>query len=258
MTDFPAGETPSTSSPPRIGVSFQPIPAVDIRGGRCVRLVQGDFARETAYGDDPADMARHWQAQGAQRLHVVDLDGARDGVRGNAGAISKLLGAVEIPVQVGGGIRSLDTARILLEQGADRVVVGTAAAERPEALIAWIGELGAERLVVGVDARNARVATHGWRNVTDLDVESFCRVLAKAGVLRVLYTDVGRDGMLNGPDLEGTRAVARILGVLASGGVSSVAHLRALAEAGAEGAIIGTALYAGRLTLADALAVAAC
>jgi phosphoribosylformimino-5-aminoimidazole carboxamide ribotide isomerase len=233
---------------------FQPIPAVDIRAGRCVQLVQGDFARETAYGDDPAEMARHWQAEGAQRLHVVDLDGARDGVRGNAGVIAKLLESVDIPVQVGGGVRSLDTARTLLEQGADRVVVGTLAAEQPEVLAEWIDALGADRLIVGVDARNARVATQGWRNVTDLDVTGFCQVLVRAGVTRVLYTDVGRDGMLGGPDLDGTRAVAKIVSVLASGGVSSVAHLQALKDAGAEGAIIGTALYAGRLKLADVLA----
>jgi phosphoribosylformimino-5-aminoimidazole carboxamide ribotide isomerase len=237
---------------------FQPIPAVDIRGGRCVQLVQGDFARETAYGDDPAEMARHWQAQGASRLHVVDLDGARDGVRANAAAISKLIDSVEIPVQVGGGVRSLETARVLLDQGADRVVVGTAAAERPEALAEWIEALGAERLIVGVDARNGRVATHGWKNETDLTVEGFCQALATLGVRLVLYTDVGRDGMLRGPDVSGTRAVAKIVDVLASGGVSSVEHLRALAEAGALGAIIGTALYEGRLKLSDALATSAC
>lgn len=223
-----------------------------------MQLVQGDFARETAYGDDPAEMARHWQAQGAQRLHVVDLDGARDGARGNAAVITRLLAAVEIPVQVGGGIRSLEAARAVLDQGADRVVVGTAAAEQPEALAEWLEALGAERLIVGVDARHARVATHGWQNVTDLDVEEFCQVLSRAGVRRVLYTDVGRDGMLGGPDISGTRAVAKILSVLASGGVSSADHLRALAEAGAEGAIIGTALYEGRLTFSDALAAAAC
>jgi phosphoribosylformimino-5-aminoimidazole carboxamide ribotide isomerase len=236
---------------------FQPIPAVDIRGGRCVQLVQGDFGRETAYGDDPAEMARHWQALGAQRLHVVDLDGARDGVRGNAAAIADLLAAVDIPVQVGGGIRSLDTARLLLEQGADRVVVGTAAAEQPRALGQWLQALGAERLIVGVDARGGHVATHGWQNQTNLDVVTFCHLLAEVGVVRVLYTDVGRDGMLGGPDVEGTRAVAGVLAVLGSGGVSSVDHLRRLAEAGAEGAIIGTALYEGRLSLPEAL-VAAC
>src|SRR5579859_4113298 len=128
-------------------MTFQPIPAVDVRGGRCVQLVQGDFARETAYGDDPAEMALHWQAQGAQRLHVVDLEGARDGIRANAAAIARLLESVDIPVQVGGGVRSLDVASELLGQGADRVVVGTAAAERPEMLSEWIAALGAERLI---------------------------------------------------------------------------------------------------------------
>jgi len=165
---------------------------------------------------------------------------------------------IQPQTQVGGGIRSLETARVLLEQGADRVVVGTAAAEAPDALAEWIAALGAERLIVGVDARNARVATHGWQQLTDLDVPAFCKVLAMLGVRRVLYTDVGRDGMLGGPDVEGTRAVARILSVLASGGVSSADQLRALADAGAEGAIIGTALYAGRLSLSDAMAVSAC
>jgi phosphoribosylformimino-5-aminoimidazole carboxamide ribotide isomerase len=202
-------------------------------------------------------MARHWQAEGAQRLHVVDLEGARDGTRTNAEAIRRVLQSVAIPVQVGGGIRSLDTAQALLDEGAARVVIGTAAAETPEVLSEWVGALGAERLIVGVDARNGRVATRGWQHETDLDVLSFCQVLADAGVRRVLYTDVRRDGMLSGPDVDGTRAVAQVMRVLASGGVSSVAHLRALAQAGAEGAIIGTALYEGRLTLGDAL-VAAC
>jgi phosphoribosylformimino-5-aminoimidazole carboxamide ribotide isomerase len=235
---------------------FTPIPAVDIRGGRCVRLVQGDFARETRYADDPAEMARHWQDQGASRLHVVDLDGARDGVRANAEVVARLLRGVSIPVQVGGGIRSLDTARTLVEQGADRVVVGTHAAEEPEALAEWALTLGAERLVVGVDARDGRVATHGWRSVTELTVVELCARLASLGARRVVYTDVGRDGVLAGPNVETTRELAQMIGVIGSGGVATVEDLRALAEAGAEGAIIGTALYEGRLQLRDALAVA--
>jgi len=235
---------------------FTPIPAIDIRGGRCVRLVEGDFARETRYADDPAEMARHWQAKGAQRLHVVDLDAARDGVRANAEVIRRLLDAVQIPVQVGGGIRSLETAQSLLEEGAARVVVGTTAAENPEAMSDWVGALGADQMIVGVDARGGRVATRGWQNVTDIDVLSFCRLLKEYGVHRVLYTDVARDGGLSGPDIEGTRAVAQVLTVLASGGVSSIEHLQALADAGAEGAIIGTALYEGRFKLSAAMAMA--
>jgi len=235
---------------------FTPVPAVDIRGGRCVRLVQGDFSRETRYADDPAEMARHWQAQGAQWLHIVDLDGARDGVRANAATIARLLAAVDIPVQVGGGIRSIGTARELLAAGAARVVVGTRAAEEPDALADWIDALGTDHVVVGVDARDGRVATHGWTSVTDLSVTTLCERLAGLGVQRVVFTDVGRDGLLGGPNVDLTREVARVIGVIGSGGVSTVEHLRALAEAGAEGAIIGTALYEGRLSLKDALTVA--
>ena len=236
--------------------SFTPIPAIDIRGGRCVRLVEGDFARETRYADDPAEMARYWAAEGAQRLHVVDLDGARDGVRGNAEVIRSLLGSVQIPVQVGGGIRTLETAQSLLAEGAARVVIGTTAAEDPEVMRTWVAKLGAEQVIVGVDARGGRVATHGWQTVTDLDVLSFCQVLKDCGVQRVLYTDVARDGRLSGPDVEGTRAIASLMNVIGSGGVSTVEHLQQLAAAGAEAAIIGTALYAGRLKLGDALATA--
>ncbi len=237
---------------------FTPIPAVDIRGGRCVRLVQGDFSRETRYADDPVEMAQHWQAEGAQRLHVVDLDGAREGVRANADVIRRLVQSVTIPVQVGGGVRALEIARALLDDGADRVIVGTRAAEEPEALAAWLAEVGADCLIVGVDARDGRVATHGWLNVTDVRAIALCERLANLGVRRVIYTDVGRDGLLDGPDIAGTRELAQIMNVIGSGGVSSVEHLRALAEAGAEGAIIGTALYAGRLQLTDALSATAC
>jgi phosphoribosylformimino-5-aminoimidazole carboxamide ribotide isomerase len=248
-----------------VSSGFQPIPAVDIRGGRCVRLVEGDFARETRYADDPAEMARHWEAEGARRLHVVDLDGARDGVRTNADAIRRLLQAVQIPVQVGGGIRSADTVQALLEEGAARVVIGTTAVENPEQVAHWVATFGAEAIIVGVDARGGRVATHGWQNTTELDTLSFCRTLVDCGVCRVLYTDIGRDGSLEGPDVEGTRAIATLtrggptgdhaLRVIASGGVGTLEHLRALADSGAEAAIVGTALYENRLTLADALAV---
>jgi phosphoribosylformimino-5-aminoimidazole carboxamide ribotide isomerase len=236
---------------------FEPIPAIDIRDGRCVRLVQGDYGRETVYGHDPAEMARHWQAQGARRLHVVDLDAARSGRRDNAAQIRRLLAAVDIPVQVGGGVRSLETARALLADGADRVVVGSALAEEPSRAADWVGALSSPRLVVAVDARGGRVAVHGWLDATELNTLSFARHLAAARVQWVLYTDIGRDGMLSGPDLEGTRALVDQGGlqVLASGGVASVEHLRELARVGAEGAIVGTALYDGRLALGEALAV---
>jgi phosphoribosylformimino-5-aminoimidazole carboxamide ribotide isomerase len=239
--------------------AFQPIPAVDIRGGRCVRLKQGDFLRETTYADDPVEMARHWVDEGAGRLHVVDLDGARDGVRQNAEVIRRLIAAVPaVPVQVGGGVRSIDSARALLEDGADRVIVGTAAVEHGPVVVGeWLRELEAARVIVGVDARGGRIATRGWQSTTSLDVVEFCRALADIGVERVLYTDVERDGLLGGPNVETTRRVAEVVAVIGSGGVGNLDHVRELARAGAEGAIIGTALYDGRLALRDLLEVAA-
>ena len=238
---------------------FELIPAIDLRGGRCVRLVQGDYLRETVYGDDPTAMAHHWQADGARRLHVVDLDAARSGERENGAHVRRLLREVDIPVQVGGGIRSLDTARSLLDEGADRVVVGTAVAEAPQRAGEWVAALGAERMLVAIDARDGRVAARGWLESTGLDVLGFAAHLADAGVLRVLYTDIGRDGMLRGPDVARTRALVEQgrLCVLGSGGVANIDDLRELAAAGAEGAILGTALYDGRLALRDALAAVA-
>lgn len=236
---------------------FTPIPAIDIRDGRCVRLVQGDYARETVYGDDPAAMAQRWAAEGATRLHVVDLDGARDGERQNANAIDRLLRAVNIPVQVGGGIRRLADAEHLLASGADRIVIGTAAAEQPAELRHWVAALGAERIVVGVDVRNDLVVTRGWIATSTLTAAGFCRQLVEAGVVRILFTDVSRDGMLTGPNVEAVRTIVTDSGlrVIASGGVGSIDHLHELADAGAEAAIVGTALYDGRVQLADALAV---
>jgi len=231
-----------------------PIPAIDIRDGRCVRLIKGDFRKETIYGEDPSEMARHWEAQGAERLHIVDLDGARDGVRANATSIRRAIDAVRIPVQVGGGVRSLQVARELLEEGADRVIVGTAAAERPDQLSEWRDALGADGVIVSVDARQGWVATHGWVESTQLEAAEFCKVLADVGVVRVLFTDIDRDGTLDGPNVERTRQLAGIIRLIASGGVSSQEHLRQLSETGVEAAVIGTALYDGRLSLKDALA----
>jgi phosphoribosylformimino-5-aminoimidazole carboxamide ribotide isomerase len=203
-------------------------------------------------------MARHWESEGAQRLHVVDLDGARDGVRANAAVIGRLIQAVKIPVQVGGGIRAKETIRSLLDDGASRVVIGTIAVEDPDAVGDWVAEFGADAIVVGVDARGGMVATHGWQNIIDLAALTFCQRLKDYGVVRVLYTDIGRDGRLLGPDIEGTRAIASLVSVIGSGGVASVEHLCALAAAGAEAAIVGTALYEKRLTLKEALALTTC
>jgi phosphoribosylformimino-5-aminoimidazole carboxamide ribotide isomerase len=233
---------------------FTPIPAVDIRGGRCVRLVEGDFARETRYGDDPVAMAQRWEHEGAQRIHVVDLDGARDGVRGNAEVIRRLIGAVSVPVQVGGGVRSVETAQALLADGVDRVIAGTVLVESPERAADWVEQIGSERLVVAVDGRGRQVASRGWQTHTDTDVVDLAMRLKGLGVLRVLYTDVARDGHLEGPNVEVTHELATVVGVIGSGGVATQEHLNALREAGAEGAIIGTALYQGKLSLKEVMA----
>ena len=219
-----------------------------------MRLIEGDFARETTYADDPVAMAQHWQAEGARRLHVVDLDGARDGVRANADVIRRIVAALDIPVQVGGGVRSIGIARELLDDGVDRVVVGTVLLEAPDSAGDWVQALSGQRLIVAVDARGRRVATRGWQQQTDLDVVALCERLKSSGVQRVLYTDVAHDGRLDGPDIEGTAAIAAVVTVIGSGGVATTEHLRALERAGAEGAIIGTALYERKLTLKEALA----
>lgn len=234
---------------------FTPIPAIDIRSGRGVRLLPGgSFAGETVYADDPVEMARRWESLGAQRIHVVDLDGAREGVRTNRALISRLVQAVGIPVQVGGGIRALPTAREILDEGADRVIVGTAAVERLDEMQEWVNVLGAERVVIGVDVRDGFVATHAWERTSTSPLLPFCTALKGIGVERILVTDIARDGSLEGPNLDLVRELVKTAGmrVLSSGGVASVDDLLSLAAAGAEGAIIGKALYEGRFTLAEA------
>lgn len=238
---------------------FTPIPAVDIRDGRCVRLLQGDFNQETIYADDPVEMARRWEAEGAARLHVVDLDGARDGIRTNAGVIARLVAAVDIPVQVGGGIRTLQIAKDLIDSGVGRVVLGTVALEQTQSVGQWVAELSAERVIVAVETRAGKLTGHGWMSESPYSVSGYCEALRQQGVQRVLYTDVDRDGTLQGPDVEGVRALVEEMGfqVIGSGGVGTLEHVRQLAEAGAEAAVIGKALYDGRIRLRDALELAA-
>ena len=230
------------------------IPALDLRGGRCVRLYQGDFGREEVVGEDPVAVARRWADLGAPRLHIVDLDGARQGRPVHREVVRAIRRAVTVPLQVGGGIRDLETARAYRAMGVERVVLGTALFADPDLPARLVDALGPEAVVAGVDARNGRVAVQGWQEETPLTVEEAVQRLREAGLLRFLYTDVLRDGTLQGPDLEG---VARLVGmgvrVLASGGIASLEDLRALARAGAEGAIVGRALYRGLLDLPSAL-----
>ncbi len=232
------------------------IPAVDIRAGRCVRLYQGDFQRETVFGDDPAAMARSWQDAGATRLHVVDLDGAREGRPVNAQAIRRLVEAVSIPVEVGGGLRDRQSVDRYLEAGVDRVVLGTVAVKDPSLLADAIAEHG-ERIVVTIDARVGMVAVEGWQEETPLSAAELMSELAAKGVPRFIYTDALRDGTLQGPDFAAVAAVLARVGVpvIYAGGVSSVADLVRLASLGVEGAIVGQALYTGAVNFEEALEV---
>jgi phosphoribosylformimino-5-aminoimidazole carboxamide ribotide isomerase len=232
------------------------LPAIDLRGGNCVRLVQGRYDRETVFSDDPAAMAKRWEAEGAQRLHVVDLDGARDGEPKNLDAVTAIVRAVKIPVQLGGGIRTPEIARRALDLGVQRVIIGTAALD-PEVAKTIIEDLG-ESVVAGIDTRRGRVAARGWLDDTEVSAIELGRRLAAAGVRWIVFTDIMHDGMLVGPNLPALREMVEGVdaSIIASGGITTVEDVRAVRDAGAAGAIIGTALYTGRLDLKDVLEAA--
>ncbi len=231
------------------------IPSIDLRAGRCVRLYQGDYAQETVYSEDPLVVALSWQEQGASRLHLVDLDGAAAGYPANLPVISAIAGSLDIPVQVGGGIRDRATAESLLSAGAQRVVLGTAAVERPELVRELCAGYGSPAVVVAVDARDGRVAIKGWTETAAMTVPELADRMAGLGVVRLLYTDISRDGTLTGPNFAANAALVRDSGmaVQASGGVARLDHLARLVETGVEGVIIGRALYTGDITLAEAI-----
>ena len=236
------------------------VPAVDLRGGRVVRLRRGEAGTETFYDGTPADVARRWEGEGAERLHVIDLDAAIDG-RPQHEAVAALIGAVGIPVEVGGGLRDLETARRYRERGADRVIFGTAVVARPE-LVRQALSLWPEAVAVALDARDGKLATAGWREDSGSDALELARSVAGWGVRRIQYTDVSRDGMLSGPNLKATEAVARACGIpiTAAGGVGSlddVTGVAALERCGVDEVIVGRALYEGRFDLAAARAALA-
>ena len=225
----------------------------------CVRLLQGDFDQETVFSSDPAEVAKRWQKGGAARLHIVDLDGARTGKPSNVDAISHIAAAVDLPLQVGGGIRSRKEAERLLRIGADRIVLGTAAVHDPEMVRDLCHHIGDQRVVVAVDARDGLVAIEGWREATSVEALELMQRMAELGVSRFLYTDILRDGTLTEPNFQ---AIAELMAqtqvpILASGGVSSSEHVSRLAKLGVEGVVLGRALYTGDLTLAEALQAAA-
>ncbi len=230
------------------------IPAIDLKDGRCVRLYQGDFTRESVYSDDPAGMARRWEEEGAARLHVVDLDGAAGGGPRNAPVIEGIVKAVAVPVQVGGGIRSLQTLAEYLEMGVQRVVLGTSAVEDVD-LVEEACQRYGEAVVIGVDARDGYVATSGWTRGTRVLAVKLVAQMEGLGVRRFIYTDIARDGTLTSPNFDGIAQILSLVSapVIASGGISSIEHLVELRGLGVEGAIVGRALYTGDVELGRAI-----
>lgn len=236
---------------------MQLIPAVDVLGGEVVRLLEGDYARVTTYAADPVGQALDWAAQGAAMIHVVDLDGAREGSSNDE--LWKRLADAGVSFQIGGGIRTVDAAKRALDAGAGRVVLGTAAVWRPEVVAEIVSAVGSGRVVAALDVRDGRATGAGWRD-EGREVEAVVTDVVAAGVERALVTGIGRDGTMRGPDLgviDRVRAAGPGLAILGSGGVGSLDDLEVLAESGVEGAIVGRALYEGRFTVSEAVAALA-
>jgi len=235
------------------------IPAIDLKEGKCVRLEQGLMDKDTVFNDNPAAQARAWQDQGAEMLHIVDLDGAFAGQPKNRAAIEAIVGAITIPSQLGGGIRDIETIEAYLSLGLSRVIIGTAAQRNPE-LVREACARFPGRIVVGIDAKNGMVAVQGWAEVTDITAVDLARKFEGFGVSAIIYTDISRDGMLQGPNLEATKALAEAVSIpiIASGGVSSltdIQNLMAIEASGVSGVITGKAVYTGAIKLAEAVAL---
>lgn len=229
-------------------------PAIDLKAGQCVRLLQGDYNEVTVYGNNPAEMAKKWQDLGGAYLHIVDLDGAKAGESQNGQAVEAIVKAIEIPIELGGGIRSIEQIKAQLDRGVDRVILGSAAIKNRSLVKEAIETFGPERIVVGVDAKNGQVAIEGWLEVTDTTALSFCKELEAMGVKTVIYTDIAKDGMMQGPNIEETKRLVdeTNLQIVASGGVSCMADLERLEAIHVHGAIIGKALYVGAIDLKEA------
>lgn len=235
---------------------MQLYPAIDMKGGKCVRLTQGLFDHVKVYSDTPAQMARYWESKGATFLHLVDLDGALAGHSVNESVIRDIVEAVRIPVELGGGIRTRETVEHMLSLGITRVIIGTKAVQRPEFIKELIDEFGPEKIAVGVDAKDGMVAIEGWEKVSSLPASDLCMKMKEFGVRHIVYTDISRDGMLSGPNVSATKKLTEETGldIIASGGVSCMDDLERLNREGICGAIIGKALYENRIDLAEAAA----
>ncbi|ACD94742.1 1-(5-phosphoribosyl)-5-[(5-phosphoribosylamino)methylideneamino]imidazole-4-carboxamide isomerase [Trichlorobacter lovleyi] len=233
------------------------IPAIDLKEGNCVRLEQGEMNRDTVFSDNPAEQALKWQEAGAELLHLVDLDGAFAGIPKNKAAIEAIIKAITIPAQLGGGIRDIATIEAYLSLGLSRVIIGTAAQRNPELVIEACQKFPG-RIVVGIDAKNGMVAVQGWAELTDISAVDLAKKFEDCGVAAIIYTDISRDGMMGGPNLEATRALAEAISipVIASGGVSSlkdIENLMAIEASGVTGAITGKAIYTGAINLREAI-----
>lgn len=235
---------------------MQLYPAIDMKGGKCVRLTQGLFDNMKVYSDTPADMAKLWVSQGATFLHIVDLDGALAGHSVNEEAIREIVKSVNVPIQLGGGIRSAEAVKNMLALGITRCIIGTRAVEQPEFIRDLVQEFGADRIVVGVDAKDGMVAVEGWEKTSSLTAVDLCEKMKVYGVKHIVYTDISRDGTLTGPNVSYTKMLTDKTGldVIASGGMSCMEDLQNLYDSGIRGAIIGKALYENRISLPNALA----
>jgi phosphoribosylformimino-5-aminoimidazole carboxamide ribotide isomerase len=237
--------------------SFTLYPAIDMRGGKCVRLLQGDYNQETVYGDSPFDMAKQFADQGAEWIHMVDLDGAKDGKKVNHEHVIRVAKELPAKVQIGGGIRTIEDVSFYLDNGVDRVILGSAAVSNPNFVREALKGYGGSRVAIGLDARDGFVATEGWLETSHIMAADLAKRLVEEGAETFIFTDISKDGMLQGPNVEAIGELARITGkeVIASGGVSSIDDLVTLQidKRNIAGAIIGKALYTGRFTLSDAL-----
>lgn len=239
--------------------AIQIFPAIDMRGGKCVRLFKGDYAQETIYGDSPFDMAKSFADAGATFIHMVDLDGAKDGERVHAKDVVHVANELPMRVQIGGGIRTEEDVAFYLDQGVDRVIIGSLAICEPELVASFIEKYGAERIVIGLDAKDGMVATHGWLETSNQTAIEVGQYFASKGAKHFIFTDIATDGTLQGPNIEANEALARATGanIIVSGGMSSLADIQAVKEAAKSttiaGVIIGKALYTGQFTLEEAL-----
>lgn len=231
-------------------------PAIDIQDGKCVRLFKGSFSDVTVYGDDPVEMAKKWESQGGEFLHVVDLDGARYGQGKNAELIRKICMALQIPVQTGGGIRTMEDIESRLSCGVSRVIIGTKAV-RDEDFVKEAVERFGEKIVIGIDAKDGFAATEGWEEVSGFRAVELAKKMSALGVSGFVYTDIATDGTLAGPNVPAMREMAESVpaNVIASGGVGSCEHIRALRQTGVEGVIVGRALYTGNVSLSEAIRI---